>query len=133
MKVFMASTKEQEEKIAELVCDIKERILPRFFADEELQQMHKLDVLNITKVHNQSFHLLRDAFKVIASLQTIISILETKDPSQLSAYYEEMFQRNVDILKGFDLHFPYLLSQFHEKKDHVVNMVHVTPVNKLLI
>ncbi|WP_338753449.1 DUF5365 family protein [Bacillus sp. FJAT-52991] len=133
MKIFMASTTEQEEKIVELVCQMKEQILPRFFSEEELQQMHQLGVLNITDAHNDSIHLLRDAFKVIASLQTIIAILEAQDPSQFSACYEAMFERNVAILKEFDLHFPYPLSQFYEKKNHIFNMMYVTPVNKFLV
>ncbi|PAQ14310.1 hypothetical protein CD798_11435 [Bacillaceae bacterium SAOS 7] len=133
MMIYMASTIEQEEKIIELVQQIKEQILPRFFSDEELEHMNEQGILHITDKHIESFHLLRDAFKVIASLQTIIAILEVREPSQLSSCYEDMFQRNVETLKEFDIHFPYLLSQFHKKKDAMFNMVYVTPVNKFLV
>ncbi|WP_100330491.1 DUF5365 family protein [Bacillus xiapuensis] len=133
MRVLMASTVEQEEKIFELIKQLKEEILPRFLTKEERRRMDELGILELTDLHMESFSILRDAFSVIASLQTIISILELEDPDQLPAYYQEMFQRNIDILRSYGIRFPFLLSHFSFKKRANRSMEYAQPANTFLI
>ncbi|KAB7704898.1 hypothetical protein F9802_15140 [Bacillus aerolatus] len=133
MKVLIASTMEQEEKITELIRQLKEEIFPRFFEMEELERMCEYGVLHLTESHFELFSTLRDAFQLIASLQTIISILETEEPASLPPHYQEMFERNTMILQEFDVSFPFFLSHFTNKKSHVSYLAYATPANTFLI
>ncbi|KMY53137.1 hypothetical protein AC623_03360 [Bacillus sp. FJAT-27231] len=133
MRVIIASTTEQEEIINELVRQLKEEILPLFFEKEELQAMYKLGILQLTDDHFQLFGTLQDAFQVISSLQTIISILETGEPASLPLHYKEIFEKNTAILQKFDIRLPFFLSHFHNKKSMVLDLSCATPANIYLI
>ncbi|KIL73003.1 DUF5365 family protein [Bacillus badius] len=133
MKVIIASTIEQEERIKELVGQLKEEIFPRFFEKEELQSMYNFGILQLTEYHFQRFDNLQDAFQVISSLQTIISILETDEPAELPVHYQEMFERNTLILQEFDIDFPFFLSHFTHKKTPASYLAFAIPANTYLI
>jgi len=133
LRVIIASTTEQEEKINELVRQLKEEIFPRFFGKEELQTMYEFGILQLTDGHFKLFGTLQDAFQVISSLQAIISILETGEPASLPLHYQEMFEKNTAILQRFDIRFPFFLSHFNNKKRIVSNLPYATPANIYLI
>lgn len=133
MKVLIASTAEQEEKIKQLVRQLKEEILPCFFAEEELQNMYEFGVLQLTDSHFRLFDTLHESFQVISSLQTIVSILETGEPASLPSHYQEIFEKNTLILQEFDINFPFFLSQFTNKKSDVSYLTYAVPANTYLI
>jgi hypothetical protein len=109
VKIVFASTPSQEEEINELVRYVYSNIFPLYFSDEEISQFEELKVLDTSL----DFNTLKDAFQVMTSIQTVISILES---SPLDEQYEMVFNKNVATLKEFGLFFPFDFEQFMEGK-----------------
>lgn len=109
MKVVFASTPEQENKIMELVDSIYSKVFPRYFPDEDIKEFERLQVLHTTTRHFEYFGTLKEAYQVIVSLQTIISILESNN---LEEKYEFIFDKNVRTLQEYGLFFPFEYSHF---------------------
>ncbi|MEH7417712.1 YhcU family protein [Neobacillus drentensis] len=128
MKIVFASTPSQEEEINELVRYIYSNIFPQYFSDEEISQFEELKVLDTSL----DFNTLKDAFQVMTSIQTVISILES---SQLDEQYEMVFNRNVATLKEFGLFFPFDFEQFYEGKSLKGSMlsIYTKADNELII
>lgn len=106
---MFASTPDQEEKVEELAQYFYSEILPLYFSDREIMEFDKQKVLHTTKEQYEKFNTLGEAFRVITSLQTIISILET---DSLSEEYSEIFQKNAQTLREYGLYFPFHYHQF---------------------
>ncbi|MBS4212285.1 YhcU family protein [Neobacillus rhizophilus] len=132
MKIVFASTPSQEEKICELVGYIYSNIFPLYFTDEEINRFEKLKILHTSKQHFEEFSTLKDAFQVMASIQTLISILESH---QLDDQYEAIFNKNVANLHDFGLFFPFEFEQFAEAKSmkNTVLSIYTKADNQLLI
>lgn len=127
MKIIIASTEEQEEKIKELVQCFYEEVFPYYFSDQEIHMFRELQILHITSRHLET---LGDAFKIITSLQTILSILQSdKDLEE----YEDLFQKNVIILNELQVFFPFDLDQFLEEKPFESVSMYAKAANELLI
>ena len=118
MKIVFASTPSQEEEINELVRYVYSNIFPLYFSDEEISQFEELKVLDTSL----DFNTLKDAFQVMTSIQTVISILES---SPLDEQYEMVFNKNVAILKEFGLFFPFDFEQFMEGKSLKSSMLSI--------
>jgi hypothetical protein len=131
VKVVIASTHEQEEKIQELINYMYFTIFPDYFTDEEIHQFEDLQVLHTTTRHFEYFGTLKEAFQVISSLQTIISIIEN---SSNELVYEEMFYNNTQILQDFGLFFPFSYEQFLEGENCKHNLsMYSKAANELLV
>lgn len=109
MKIVFASTPGQEEKISELIQHFYSSVFPLYFSDQEIRKFERLKVLHTTTRHFEYFGTLREAFHVITSLQTLISILES--PCQ-QEHYEVLFSKNAEKLKDYNLFFPFEYDQF---------------------
>jgi hypothetical protein len=134
VKVVFASTQEQEDKIKELAGYIYSCILPYYYNDDEIADFKKINVLHTSKRHFEYFSTLKEAYQVITSLQTIISILEHKLYNPLDEQYEEIFNHNVEILDEYDLFFPFYYSQFNATvKSKFSLSVYKKAANELLI
>ncbi|WP_445486513.1 DUF5365 family protein [Niallia sp. 03133] len=114
MKVVYASTPTQADKINELIQTFYSTIFPYYFSDDEIQHFKSLNVLNPTSEQMDSMGTLKTSYQVIASLQTIISILE--EPQNKNRY-KQIFEKNVRILEEFELFFPFNLENFNEEED----------------
>lgn len=132
MKIVFASTPSQVEEIVDLVNYIYENIFPQYFTDDEIEQFEQLKVLQPTDQHFKEFGTLKDAFQVMASIQTLISILES---SQLDEQYAELFNRNAANLQEFGLFFPFEYDQFMTAKNmkHTMISMYSKADNELLI
>ncbi|MCM3725543.1 YhcU family protein [Neobacillus cucumis] len=128
MKIVFASTPSQEEEINELVRYVYSNIFPHYFSDEEISQFKELKVLDTSL----DFNTLKDAFQVMTSIQTVISILES---SPLDEQYEMVFNKNVATLKEFGLFFPFDFEQFIETKSLKSSMlsIYTKADNELII
>lgn len=111
MKIVFASTPGQVEKVEELARYFYTSILPLYFTDEDIKEFEKHKVLFTTKEQVENFNTLGDAFRVITSLQTIISILESQD---LSDKYSPVFEKNAQTLRDFEIYFPFQFTEFME-------------------
>jgi hypothetical protein len=118
VKIVFASTPSQEEEINELVRYVYSNIFPHYFSDEEISQFEELKVLDTSL----DFNTLKDAFQVMTSIQTVISILES---SPLDEQYEMVFNKNVATLKEFGLFFPFDFEQFMEGKSFTSSMLSI--------
>nr|WP_295974061.1 YhcU family protein [uncultured Bacillus sp.] len=132
MKVVFAPTTGQEEKIKELINHFYTDIFPAYFSDGDIQKYERLKVLGMSKSHFEQFGTLKDAYQVIASLQTLIAILETEN---LDGQYMDTFYKNVAILEEYGLYFPFGYEQFEasksEKEDEF--SIYIKPANQILI
>lgn len=114
MKVVVASTEEQESHIAELVEHIFTEILPKFFPDGEIKVLKEQKVLQ-PQASDQLYNAtLKDAFKIISSLQAIIAVLDHINDCEHGQEYQEMFERNSLNLNEYGYFFPLSFSQFKE-------------------
>lgn len=109
MKVVFASTPTQEERINELVQTFYSKIFPFYFSDKEINKFERLKVLVITPEKAQLLSTLKTSYQVIASLQTLVNILEEPENK---CKYKHLFERNVQILEDLDIFFPFDLANF---------------------
>ncbi len=114
MKVVVASTNEQEHHISELVDQLYTEIFPKFFPDEKIVELKKLNVLQpqaSDQIYNAT---LKDAFQIISSLQALIAVLDLLYENKYENEYKEMFERNTQNLNDYGYFFPLTFSQFKE-------------------
>jgi hypothetical protein len=131
VKILLASTEEQEDTIQELISYIYCTIFPRYFTDDEIEQFEELQVLHTDTEHAKYNGTLKEAFQLISSLQTLISLIEA-DASQTD--YEEMYDHNLCILKSFNLFFPFELDHFRKCCNyHDKVSLYAKPANQLLV
>lgn len=135
VKVMFAATKDQEEIIVELVNYLYSEIFPFYYEDEEISEFKAIGILNIKKRHFEKFSTLKEAYQVIASLQTIIAILEQRIRKPISGYYDIIFNQNVKILDKFNLCFPFNYSQFDRlnKQPHSSFSIYKKADNEILV
>ncbi|WP_160725849.1 YhcU family protein [Bacillus sp. USDA818B3_A] len=128
MKIVFASTPSQEEEINELVRYVYSNIFPLYFSDEEINHFAELKVLDTSL----DFNTLKDAFQVMTSIQTVISILES---SPLDEQYEMVFNKNAATLNEFGLCFPFDFEQFMDGKNMKSTMlsIYTKADNELII
>ncbi|WP_230980872.1 DUF5365 family protein [Rossellomorea arthrocnemi] len=131
VKVLLASTHEQEDKIQELIQYMYCTIFPDYFTDDEIEQFDDMEVLHTTTRNIEYFGTLKEAFQVISSLQTLISIVESGSKEEV---YEEMFYHNAGILQSFGMFFPLSYDQFTEESDCRHNLsIYSRADNQLLV
>jgi len=113
VKIVIASTPGQEKEIVGLVRYVYSSIFPLYFTDNEISQFERLKVLNTSEGKLEEMGTLKNAFQVMTSMQTIISILES---SVLDEQYADLFNKNAAILQEFGLFFPFEFDQFAEAR-----------------
>ena len=113
MKVVQASTPCQEEEIKKLIKQVYSEVFPIYFSDKEIQTYEKCNVLYMSTNHLERFNTLKEAYQVIASLQTLITILKNKS---FDDQYIEIFYKNVSTLVEYDFYFPFEYEHFSESK-----------------
>ena len=128
VKIVFASTPGQEEEISGLVRYIYSTVFPLYFTDKEICEFDQLKVLHTP----DDFNTLKDAFQVMASMQTVISILESPT---LEEQYAALFNKNAATLQEFGLFFPFEFEQFVEAKNlkNSVFSIYIKAANELLI
>lgn len=132
VKIVFASTPSQEEEISGLVRYIYSNVFPLYFTEDEIYEFEQLKVLDTMENQVEVFGTLKDAFKVMACMQTLISILESTD---LDDQYSTLFSKNVSHLQEFGLFFPFEYEQFVVAKrmnNHLLS-VNTKVANELLI
>lgn len=132
MKIVYASTPSQEEEISELIQYFYSNVFPRFFSDKKIREFEQLKVLHASVRHFDHFGTLREAFQVMATLQTMIFILETTEQED---YYESLFNKNVYVLREYGFYFPFEYEQFLNAKAVKSNVfsLYTRPANEMLI
>lgn len=132
MKIVFASTPGQEEKIMELASYFYTDVFPLYFSDEDIAEFERLDVLHTRPDLMEKFSTLGDAFHVITSMQTLISILES---GHIPEKYQNMFRRNVQTLTDYGICFPFNYNQFSDSKHVHLEYIsmYAKPVNQLLL
>lgn len=113
MKVVQASTPCQEEEIKKLIKQVYSEIFPIYFSDKEIQTYKKYNVLYMSTNHLERFNTLKEAYQIIAGLQTLITLLKKE---RFDDQYIEIFYKNVSTLVEYDLYFPFEYEHFSESK-----------------
>lgn len=130
MKIVFASTPDQEEKINELIKRFYRDIFPLYFSDKEIKNFEERNVLN-----NETAQLdgtLKEAYYLIASLQTLLSILES---SHLSYAHQGLFEKNVETLNEYGFNFPFSYDQFVHARETKTSFfsTYTQAANQLLV
>lgn len=116
----------------ELINHFYTDIFPAYFSDRDIRKYERQKVLNMSESHFEQCGTLKDAYQVIASLQTLIAILES---DTLDGQYMETFYKNVSILEEYGLYFPFEYEQFIvsrlTKEDEL--SIYSKPANEMLI
>lgn len=128
MKVVVASTDEQLEKLNELIQHVYSSVFPCYFTNQEIQEYIQLDILQFPKEKDSKLYTLDVAFRAITSLEVIINILE----NPLSCEHEHLFDKNVKILEESGLSFPFTYSNFLKKYDSEC-ILFAKPANQYLV
>ena len=129
MKVVFASTPEQRIKIMELTKQLYSNVFPNYFTDEEIEEFKKQNILRFTTNQFEQIDTLKDAYQVIASLQTLTLILEGET---LDDQYMETYYKNVSILEEYGVQFPFDFNQFVDSKNDQIS-IYTKVANDLLV
>ena len=129
MKVVFASTPEQRIKIMELTKQLYSEVFPNYFTDEEIEEFKKQNILRFTTNQFEQIDTLKDAYQVIASLQTLTLILEGET---LDDQYMETYYKNVSILEEYGVQFPFDFNQFVDSKNDQIS-IYTKVANDLLV
>ena len=132
MKVVYASTPDQEHKINELVRKFYSSIFPLYFPDHEIKQFEQQKILQTSTRNFEYFGTLKEAYRVIVSLETITAILEA---AILEERYEAIFNKNVHTLHEFGLFFPFEFQQFYGGKllNNEMISIYTKAANEILV
>lgn len=132
LKIIFASTPMQEKKIRELVSYFYSDVFPLYFSDEDIEEFENLDVLHTGPEQFERFNTLGDAFKIITSMQTLISILET---GNIKENYRSMFRKNAQMLSDYGICFPFNFNQFSDSTHVRLNYIstYTKAANRLLL
>lgn len=132
LKIVFASTPGQEEKVVELAKYFYTDIFPLYFTDEDIHEFERLEVLHTRPEQFERFSTLGDAFQVITSMQTLISILES---GHIPEKYQSMFRKNVQTLTDYGICFPFNYSQFSDSKHVHLDYIstYTKAANRLLL
>lgn len=132
LKVVYASTPEQDKKIQYLVDYFYTDLLPKYFCDDDITKFIKMNFLNASG-KNELTGTLKESYQIISSLETIQSLIESNDLSKKQ--YQEMFNKNVQILNELGLSFPFSYEQFLNKTNKSLESgsIYVKPANSWLI
>lgn len=130
MKIVFASTPDQEEKINELVKRFYRDIFPMYFSDKDIKNFEDQNVLN-----NETAQLdgtLKEAYHVIASLQTLLSILESRI---LSYDHQALYDKNVETLHEYGFIFPFSYDEFIYARENKTTFfsTYTQAANQLLV
>lgn len=130
MRIVFASTPDQEAKIIELVNRFYQEIFPLYYSDLDIQKFEQSHVLNIDRAQRDGT--LKESYYVIASLQTLIFILEERE---YSINHHALFDRNAETLREFGLHFPFSYDEFFAARDlkNTMFSIYAKPANQMLI
>ena len=129
MKVVFASTPEQRIKIMELTKQLYSEVFPNYCTDEEIEVFKKQNILRFTTNQFEQMDTLKDAYQVIASLQTLTLILEGET---LDDQYMETYYKNVSILEEYGVQFPFDFHQFVDSKNDQIS-IYTKVANDLLV
>lgn len=122
LRVIVASTHEQEKYITELVDEFYTSILPIYFSDDQIAEFEKMNILK-PNVEDQIYNeTLKDAFKIISSLQVLNTVLKNIT-NHNEIKYKDMFNKTSKTLNEYGYFFPLSLEQFlkAEKCDHYLS------------
>ncbi|MCU9612562.1 YhcU family protein [Caldibacillus lycopersici] len=115
MKIVYASTPEQESKIKHLVEYFYSTIFPKYFSDDEIHSFIEWNFLNVSN-QNQLSGTLKESYQIISSLEILISLIESNHMENRH-HYQQMFEKNAEILNEVDMTFPFTYDQFMGDKD----------------
>lgn len=113
LKIVYASTVEQEQKIQHLVKHFYSVILPKYYTDQDISKFMEMNFLNILG-ENELTGTLKESYQIISSLETLIFLIESD--AFKNEKYQELFEKNAQILNNLGVSFPFSYKQFVEEK-----------------
>lgn len=112
VKTVYVQTEEQVERIQQLVEYMYKEIFPQYFTAEEIYEFRLLNFLNV-KEQNPRDETLTESYQIIASLETIILMIESGVLDQEK--YQHLFVHNAEQLSKIGYDFPFSYTSFLNK------------------
>lgn len=112
MKVVFAASLEQKRVIRDLIEHLYHSVFPLYFDKEEIKELSCCEVLNTPCEKEEWLETANDAYRIIASLQVIISLLELNSLPIDYPKYETIFTKNKCTLERYHISFPFTYDQF---------------------
>jgi hypothetical protein len=106
MRVVTAASKEQEEEIHYLLCQLYEDILPFYYKEHELQSFKNMHLLQFNSFHQDYLGTMDEALQMIGALQVINAILEQHRNGNTEIRHEDIFYKNCKKLANFGINCP---------------------------
>ncbi|GGJ73411.1 hypothetical protein GGR02_002398 [Anoxybacillus voinovskiensis] len=120
MKVVYAATREHEEYVERLIQHFYRYIFPKYFDDEQIRKFEQLNILSISPDYYNGT--MREAFQMISSLQSLLTVIECIETNGLNEEYRHVFERNVRLLEQHGVAFPFTIEQFQQKRPFIFSM-----------
>ena len=89
-------------------------IFPNYFSEEDVTKFEKMNFLNVLG-KNELNGTLKESYQIISSLETLIFLIESNGLEKNK--YQQMYERNVQILEELGLSFPFSHEQFLNQRD----------------
>lgn len=112
MRVVFAASLEQKKMIRELIDHLYYSVFPLFFEEREIKEFILWEVLKAPDEKEEWLETADDAFRIIAALQVLVSLLEMKSLPVDHTDYQRIFYKNKCILEQYDISFPFTYGQF---------------------
>ncbi|RWR14635.1 DUF5365 family protein [Siminovitchia fortis] len=112
MKVVFAASLEQKKMINDLIDHLYHSVFPLYFEAGEIKEFIRWEVLKAPDEKEEWLETADDAFRIIAALQVLISLLELKSLPGENKDYENLFYKNKWILEKYHISFPFTYRQF---------------------
>jgi Family of unknown function (DUF5365) len=122
MKMVYAATKEQEEYMNYLVNYFYTNIFPYYFDDEQINKFENSKILSLPREYVTYNGTMKEAFQIISSLQSLITVIEYVGESGDCKRYRDLFERNVKLLRRYGITFPFTIEQFMSKRHYPCSM-----------
>lgn len=106
MRVITASTPEQHQYIKELILHLQTVSYPKYFTKSYIEELVAFNLL--TSPTNLEDLSMTAVLEITAALQTVSTVLETINPTEIKDY-EQVFNQNIDTLKKYEINVPFYL------------------------
>ncbi|WP_042349921.1 DUF5365 family protein [Bacillus massiliigorillae] len=115
MKIVFSSTDEQEQEIETILFNLRSTILPSYILSQDLDKYNEMGLLQFSNYSNKYNGTLREAYQLMTALQTVATIIDYVSKSVECQQYEDLFNRNAQIINNFGLFFPFTLQCFRNR------------------
>lgn len=112
MRVVYAASLGQKKMINELIDELYNSVFPLYFEEGEIKEFILWEVLKTPDEREEWLETANDAFRIIAALHVLISLLKLNSLPMDHPEYQSIFSKNKRVLERYHISFPFTYCQF---------------------